>query len=162
MTFPYVVFTDGAAKGRNGEGPSSSGFVVYHNGEREVAYAVGIGVHTNNIAEYTALLMALNWVLENVAPGDRYVHFKSDSELMVRHILGVYVCASASLRMSYDLTMARFSRLDGYKIEWIPRAQNAEADEICNRTLKLGIPVEEYFEIARTKSEDAGELSKAV
>lgn len=137
MTFPYTIWTDGAARGRhNGHGPSSAGFVVRsREGELIYAAAKALGPTTNNHAEYVALIMALDWVLANLPEDDRYVHFKSDSEFMVRQINKIYAVNHPDMRKLYYDAMSRLDRLPGYKVEHVKREFNREADAMCNRVL---------------------------
>lgn len=143
FTFPYTIFTDGAAKGRNGEGPASSGFVVYRWGNKVCTFATLIGIRTNNYAEYQALLFALNWALAEIPRGQRYITFKTDSELMVKQISGEYGIKSITSKQMIDLVRDRLLALDAYKIVWVSRVFNKEADAACNQALKIDGVVEE-------------------
>jgi ribonuclease HI len=147
MTFPFTIWTDGAARGKhNGHGPASAGFVVRDvDGNHVYSSAWALGPHTNNFAEYTAMIYALNWALDSLPPDLRYVHFKSDSEFMVRQLTGVYAVKSPDILPLYNSTMLRLSKMQGYKIEHVRREFNKEADEICNRVLDLENKTGEKF-----------------
>jgi probable phosphoglycerate mutase len=135
--FPYKIYTDGAARGRhNGHGPSSAGFVAYdREGKRLYAAAWALGHRTNNFAEYTALIYALNWALTELPLGRRYVDFKSDSEFMVRQINGIYRVNSPDILPLYTMAKTRLNKLLGYTIDHVKREFNKEADAMCNRVL---------------------------
>lgn len=137
LTFPYTVYTDGAARGRvNGLGPSSAAFVVKdREGKRVYAAAKALGPHTNNFAEYQALILALDWVLDSVDPELWYVNIKSDSQLMVRQVTGVYQINDHNLKCMHYQAMMRLVLLDGWKLEHVRREFNTEADEMANRVL---------------------------
>jgi ribonuclease HI len=135
VTWKYVISTDGAARGRNGQGPASSGFVIFQDGHVKFVRAVKIGIASNNVAEWTALLLALDWVLDEVPAGQRRIHFKSDSELMVRQIHGVYQAKHPSLAPLLESANKKFKDLDAYKVEHVYREFNTEADKACNAVL---------------------------
>lgn len=145
LTFPLTIFTDGAAKGVNGQGPASSAFIVRARGGRHIfTRGVPIGVKTNNVAEYAGLLMALDWMLKEVPKKWWYVHFKTDSELMVKQLTGIYGVKHAVMKEMFNQVQDRLVKLGGYKIEWIPRTQNSDADKACNDALKQnGITIDE-------------------
>jgi ribonuclease HI len=137
VTFQYTVWTDGAARGRiNGTGPASCGFVVRDiKGIHIYSAAWAIGHRTNNFSEYQGLIRAANWVLRNLPFKDLYVHFLTDSELMQRQLTGVYSVKHPEITPLFHEAMAAIIQLQGYKVEWIRRELNTEADEICNRVL---------------------------
>lgn len=99
------------------------------------AAAKALGPHTNNFAEYAGLIMALDWVLHTLPEHMRYIHFKSDSEFMVRQINKIYAVNHPDMRKLYYDAVCRLDQLQGYKIEHVRREFNTEADEICNRVL---------------------------
>lgn len=138
LSFPYTIFTDGAAKGKNGQGPASSGFVVYDREGKLYSQAKTIGVHTNNYAEYVGLLMALDWVISNIQQEMRCVHFKTDSQLMEKQINGEYGVKHDEIIRLYSQAVGYLGSLDAYKVEWVRREFNQEADAACNAAIKHG------------------------
>ncbi len=89
-----AVYTDGAARGN--PGISASGFIVLE-GERTIKKMVRYnGVHTNNYAEYMAIIIALRWCEANLESNTE-VELFSDSELVVKQINGLYKVKSEQL-----------------------------------------------------------------
>ena len=126
------AFTDGASRGNPGE--SGIGLIARDiDGKRILTDYGYIGRTTNNIAEYTALIVLLKRVRET--PCTRLVSH-SDSELMVRQVNGTYKVKDKGLkekhRMVLDLLHA--SRFE-FELKHIPREENAEADELANRAI---------------------------
>jgi ribonuclease HI len=139
MSFPFVINTDGAAKGRNGEGLASGGFVAYHRDHGHIyTFAAVLGNRTNNYAEYQALIMALNWVNHHMERDDRHILFRTDSQLMEKQLNGQYAINSVSIQQMVNMVRTRLIKLGSYKIEWVPRRENAEADKACNEAIKYG------------------------
>lgn len=89
------IFTDGAARGNPGK--SASGYIVYEGGKLIGKDFVFNGIQTNNFAEYTAMIKALEWVLANVG-SDCEIRITSDSELVVKQANGIYKVKSEKMR----------------------------------------------------------------
>ncbi len=126
-----TIYTDGVARGNPGEG----GFgVVIKDADGSVIESVGgyIGITTNNIAEYTALLAALKTSLKYKASK---VVVYSDSELMVRQLNGIYKVKNQGLLPLYKEAKDLTSRFLDFIIEHIPREKNKEADALANRAV---------------------------
>ena len=126
-----TIFTDGVARGNPGEG----GFgVIIKDADGCVIEEVGgyIGITTNNIAEYTALLNALKTSLKYKA-GKIVVY--SDSELMVRQLNGIYKVKNEWLLPLYKEAKKLISNFGDFIIEHIPREKNKEADALANRAV---------------------------
>jgi len=89
-----VVYIDGGARGN--PGPAAIGFVVFDDHRSELyRYGTRIGMSTNNCAEYTALIEALTYLASenphaDISNSDEPVTIYSDSELIVRQMIGVY------------------------------------------------------------------------
>jgi ribonuclease HI len=125
-----TVAIDGASRGN--PGPAAIGVVVLRHRRvvREIAEA--IGVTTNNVAEYRAFLRALD---EAAALGARRVRVQSDSELLVRQLLGQYQVRSEQLAPLHRAARARMRAFDHVAVVHVPRAQNRSADALANRAL---------------------------
>jgi ribonuclease HI len=122
---------DGGSRGN----PGDAGFGVHVTTEegQEVASLYGyLGLATNNVAEYQALLHALRYALDR---GARRVRVFSDSQLVVRQIGGRYRVKHPAMvplhREAVDL-MRRFAAV---RITHVPREENKEADRLANRAL---------------------------
>lgn len=99
-----------------------------------------LGVTTNNVAEYTALVRGLELVKALPAGKRRGVPtlvVRSDSELLVRQIQGLYRVRNEKLKPLYVKAMALLNAMPGAKVEHIPRELNAEADALANRAMDL-------------------------
>lgn len=137
MKFTYTIFTDGAARGKKSSGfIAAAGFVVKDRDDNFVyAAARCLGEQTNNTAEYVGLIMALDWVLK-VLPSDLwYIHFKTDSQLVARQVIGIYEVHDVGLRVLCNGVVERLRKLGGYRVEHIYREFNKSADAMCNRVL---------------------------
>ncbi len=125
-----LVYTDGASKGNPGE--ASCAYVIKVK-DSILKAGFYIGVTTNNVAEYMAVLLAL---LECKRLGVRVVYLKSDSELLVNQINGAYRVRSTHLLRLYKEVMLNLRSFDKYVVEYIKRSDNKEADFIANQVLR--------------------------
>jgi len=126
---------DGGARGN----PGPAGFGVYvqsHEGMVLAELSEFIGFKTNNVAEYSGLLAALDFALQNGHPRLRVI---SDSELMVKQIQGKYKVASPDLRPLFDEAKRRIGKLEGFQIEHALRAKNKHADRLANLAMDRGM-----------------------
>lgn len=135
----YTIWTDGAARGKKSSGfIAAAGFVVKDEGGQWIyAAARTLGCQSNNVAEYNGLIMALDWVLEEIPEEAQHVQFKADSELMVRQVNGVYKVQDVNLRVLCNGVVERLRKLRTFSIEHIRREYNVEADAMCNIVLDL-------------------------
>ncbi len=126
-----VLHVDGGARGN--PGPAAIG-VVISSADGEVLDELGeaIGVATNNVAEYQALLKGLE---RAHALGAREVEIINDSELVARQLTGAYKVKHPAMKPLYAEAIAALGRFDGWRIRSVPRAQNARADELVNQAL---------------------------
>jgi ribonuclease HI len=126
-----VVHVDGGARGN--PGPAAVGVVVSApGGEVLDEYAERIGVATNNVAEYRALLRGVERAR---ALGAREVEFVNDSELVAKQITGAYKVKHPAMRPLYEEATAALRAFDRWSIRSVPRAQNARADALVNDAL---------------------------
>lgn len=128
------LFTDGGARGN--PGPAAYAYVLEAlSGERLDARGEPIGVATNNVAEYRALVAGLERAAEL---GVRELEVVSDSELLVKQMRGEYKVKSDALR-ELSLEAARLARrLDRVVYRAVRREQNELADALVNRVLDAG------------------------
>lgn len=106
--------------------------VVLAGGEPVGEIAERIGITTNNVAEYKALLRGLE---EAAALRATTVHVQSDSELLVRQLLGEYKVRHEALIPLHREALARLRQFDHVHVFHVPRARNAAADDLANRAL---------------------------
>ncbi|MBA7599601.1 Bifunctional protein [subsurface metagenome] len=128
-----VIFTDGAAEPN--PGPAAIGAIIKDKqGKLIDCISRYIGIATNNQAEYKAIISALE---KAIKLGATHVEINSDSELVVRQIIGRYRVKNAALRPLYQQVKQLQGLLEGFTITHIPREQNAEADKLTNTALDL-------------------------
>lgn len=123
-----VLYTDGASRGNPGE--AGAGFWIEdENGNLLAEVSQYVGIATNNVAEY----MAVIWGLEEAGKiGIDDIVVKTDSELVARHIQGLYRVKNAGLKPLYQRVMKALSLFDDWKIMAIPRERNSRADKLAN------------------------------
>jgi ribonuclease HI len=127
-----TIHTDGASRGNPGD--AAFAYVIARDGQPPIEEADCLGQMTNNQAEYTALVRALEHALELGAHHRLLVH--SDSELMVKQMNGEYRVKNEELRGLYEEACALRKRFEGpVTIRHVRRAQNKRADELCNEAL---------------------------
>lgn len=123
--------TDGGARGN--PGPAAYGYVLEtEDGTVLAAHGEKIGIATNNVAEYSALIAGLEKALE-LQIGELEV--VSDSELMVRQMQGVYKVKNAALRDLWDDAGRLARRLGRVTYTAVRREHNALADRLVNEAL---------------------------
>ena len=130
-----TAFCDGGARGN----PGPSGFGVYiqdENGAPLARLSEYLGIRTNNFAEYSGLLAALEFALRYDHPRLRVV---SDSELMVKQIKGQYKVKSPDLRPLYEEAKRRIAGLDFFQIQHVLRNKNKDADRLANEAMDRGM-----------------------
>jgi ribonuclease HI len=126
------IFIDGACRGN--PGPASVGIVFYAPGSSTPTHRLhkAIGRTTNNVAEYTAMLYALQ---EAHMRGIREVHVRTDSELVARQLIGTYRVKDPNLKQLFDQVIHLSQDFTKFQVTSIPREQNVEADRLANLAL---------------------------
>ncbi len=125
------IFTDGASRGN--PGPAAIGVVFRRKGGEDLAeHSEAIGRATNNMAEYRAVVTALEFCQKW---GVKRVHLKLDSELIVRQLLGVYRVKSPELRPLYQQVAFMSRGMAEFEVTHVRREQNAHADALANKAL---------------------------
>ena len=123
-----VAHIDGGARGN--PGPAAYGVVIEDYAGRRIEQFNGfLGARTNNYAEYSGLIAALEYAVRNRF---RALKVLSDSELLVKQIKGVYKVRSAPLYELHSRAKGLIKELDAFAIEHIPREKNSEADHLAN------------------------------
>jgi ribonuclease HI len=130
-----TAYCDGGSRGN----PGPAGFGVFIQGMR--GETVGelseyLGKHTNNYAEYSGLLAALDFAITQGHPRLKVV---SDSELMVKQIKGQYKVNSPELRPLYEEAKRRIARLESFQIQHVLREKNQRADRLANMAMDRGM-----------------------
>jgi ribonuclease HI len=126
-----IVHVDGGSRGN--PGPAAAASVVSTTaGEILDEASELLGVVTNNVAEYRALLLGL---ARARALGATEVEVVGDSELIVKQVQGLYKVKHAAMRPLHQEAVSALSAFEGWKIRTVPRALNAHADELVNAAL---------------------------
>jgi ribonuclease HI len=126
-----VVHVDGGARGN--PGPAATGVVV-ESPDGDVLYAGGetIGVATNNVAEYRALIEGLRRATEL---GVTDVDVLGDSALVVNQVNGTWRIKEPHLRPLREEAVQALRAFDRWTLRHVPRAKNADADALVNQAL---------------------------
>ena len=133
-----VAFTDGACLGN--PGPMGIGIVIYRDGVMVEQLSEFIGDGTNNIAEYRAVMKALETAH---SMGEIEVHVKCDSELVVKQLNGEYKVKDPGLR-PLKKEVERLSSGLKVSFEHIPREKNGKADGLSKEGAVLGSKREKH------------------
>ncbi|KKQ43240.1 MAG: ATP-utilizing enzyme of the PP-loop superfamily (Modular protein) [Candidatus Woesebacteria bacterium GW2011_GWA1_37_8] len=136
------IFTDGGSRGN--PGPAASAFVVFENNKILTKEGKFLGNATNNIAEYSALLLAVEWLNKNKLTEN--IKFFLDSELIVKQLNKTYKIKNKNLKIIF----LRINKLldegfEGSSFIHVPRGQNKLADELVNKIL------DENMKISRSR-----------
>lgn len=128
-----VVNVDGASKGNPGE--SGIGVAIFDKDSNLINEACDyLGVATNNVAEYRALILGIKLSTKYNA---KRVLFKADSELMVKQIKGEYRVKNAQLKLLFTEAQSLLKKLSNWKIMHVPREENKEADLLANKGVEM-------------------------
>jgi ribonuclease HI len=126
-----VVHVDGGSRGNPGPAAAAS-VVSAPSGEVLDEASELLGTHTNNVAEYRALLLGL---ARARALGATEVEVINDSELIAKQVQGLYKVKHAAMRPLHRDAMAALRAFERWSIRSVPRAQNAHADALVNVAL---------------------------
>jgi ribonuclease HI len=125
-----VAYVDGGSLGN--PGPSGIGVVIDGCESGPIRIAKWIGHQDNNVAEYVALMEALQCAVSMKA---KALHVFSDSQVVVRQMRGEYVCRSTRL-YSLHWTCLKLARTLSFSISHVPRKDNAEANRLANAAVR--------------------------
>jgi ribonuclease HI len=129
MVMRLRAFIDGAAKGN--PGPAGIGVVILdQEGRLVMECGESIGVCTNNVAEYRSLLKALSLAAEL---GASSLEVYSDSELLVRQVLGQYRVKSQGLQPLFTRALEGLRTFSHYTVTHVCREDNAAADALASK-----------------------------
>ncbi|HHN65147.1 MAG TPA: ribonuclease HI family protein [Nitrospirae bacterium] len=125
-----LIYTDGASSGN--PGPAGIGVVIEIDGQKKTLSEY-IGETTNNVAEYTALVRALQLAHQRRVGS---VEVFTDSELLVKQLNGQYRVRNEGLLPLYRKVTSLLKSFKSSKITHIPREQNREADRLSKDAIK--------------------------
>ena len=123
-----IAYTDGGARGNPGPAGYGVRFETDEGTLIEELHA-SIGIATNNVAEYRALIAALEHAKER---GHSAVHVRSDSELLVKQMRGEYRVKHPGLQPLFETARALMRDFTRVTFEHVARAKNADADRLAN------------------------------
>ena len=131
------IFSDGGARGN--PGPAGIGIVISQTSNLKpqtlAEISEYIGEATNNQAEYTAVIHALEWVGENIK-GDVEIEFFLDSQLVVEQLNQRYKLKNEGLKPLFWQIRELILKIGGrVTFEFIPREKNKEADKLVNQAI---------------------------
>jgi ribonuclease HI len=130
-----VAHIDGGARGN--PGPAGYGVVIEDEIGRPVAeLSEYLGRQTNNYAEYSGLLAAINYALRH---GFKALKVVSDSELLVKQMNGQYKVSSPTLKELHSRAMKMIDRLDCFEVKHVLREKNRDADRLANLAMDRGM-----------------------
>lgn len=126
-----TIFTDGGARGNPGPA-AAAGVIITHDGKILAEVHEFLGVATNNVAEYRALILALERALEL---GCRRADIKLDSELVVRQLNGLYRVKDEKMVPLFAKVRKLLAQFDDTTIAHVRREANKHADKLVNAVL---------------------------
>ncbi len=138
MLDKIIAHIDGGSRGN--PGPAAAGFTLSDGaGTHLQAKGLTLGRTTNNVAEYTGLVKALE-AASRIGAGELVVF--SDSELLVRQINGQYKVKSKLIKPFYEQAIILLGRFESWQVRHVRRENNTEADSLVNQALDAGHDVE--------------------
>jgi ribonuclease HI len=135
-----IAYIDGGSRGNPGE--AGSGVYFERNGSAWRGLYRYLGRATNNYAEYTGLIEALQYALKK---GFRKLVVYADSELLVKQMLGIYRVKHPVLQRLYAQAKESAHQFARFEIHHVPREKNHQADALANRAQDLRTSGEENF-----------------
>jgi ribonuclease HI len=131
-TAKYTAFVDGASSGNPGH--AGIGVVIYKGKDQILMESKYIGMTTNNVAEYSALLHLLDMAQKHKI---KELDIFSDSELMVKQLCGEYKVRDEKLKELVQRAVAARKHIK-YTLTHVPREKNKEADKLSKEGSKRG------------------------
>jgi ribonuclease HI len=125
------LYIDGASQGNPGE--AGVGVVICHRGEVVKNFSKAIGIATNNVAEYYALIYGLQEALILKA---LEVIINTDSELLAKQLNGDYKVKNVTIKSLYEQAMHLLGAFSSARINHIPRQQNRGADKLATQAVR--------------------------
>lgn len=130
------IYIDGASKGN--PGPSGIGVVICRDGETIKNISTFIGNATNNVAEYTALIYALQEALKMRAD---HLKINTDSQLLERQLNKTYKVKHENIAGLYNQAVHLLTGFKAVSIVSIPRENNKGADKLATLAIKKQLKI---------------------
>lgn len=128
------IYVDGASQGN--PGPSGVGVVICREGQTVKNIASYIGNATNNVAEYTALIYALEEALAMKADA---VKINTDSQLMHHQLKKIYKIKSENIIGLHNQAVRLMAAFKDVSLKHIPREENRGADKLATKAIKEAV-----------------------
>ncbi len=129
-----LLYCDGGSRGN--PGPSAIGAVVYdattEPPELVASVSECIGITTNNVAEYGALIAGLEAVAHMHA---RVIHVRADSLLVINQLRGKWRVKHENMKPLYAEARKLLAEYEVVDLQHVPREENTEADALVNQAL---------------------------
>lgn len=127
------IYTDGASRGN--PGPSGIGVVIADDKKKKIKeLSRYIGETTNNVAEYNALILALEEALAMKASD---VVINVDSELVAKHLSGEYRVKSPDIKPLFERAVGMLKDFGSFEVKHVDRSKNKDADRLANKAINL-------------------------
>ena len=127
------IYADGGARGN--PGPAGIGAVLLDKDGKKVAeVSKFIGIATNNVAEYLAVIHGL---IEALLQGAGEVSLNIDSQLVAKQLKGEYRVKDQDIRKFFGIALNLLKGFDKVEVREIPREKNKEADSLVNKAINL-------------------------
>jgi len=149
-----VAYIDGGARGN--PGPAGFGVRIEQaDGTLIEEFCEAVGIATNNVAEYRALIGALEWARRN---GHHRLHVRSDSQLLVQQMRGVYKVKHPGLQPLNAKARALAAEIGRVTFEHVAREQNSRADRLANLAMDGETVVSPQASVVGQKSSSDGSV----
>ena len=138
------IYFDGACEPNNPKGIATYGFVIYRDGEK-LNEGKGLACEpfsyqaSNNVAEYTAMIKALEFIIE-IGLTKEEITIHGDSQLAIRQMTGWYSVNAERIIPLYKKACELARQFKKLQFQWVPREENGEADDLSHQAY------EEYIE----------------
>jgi len=132
MSKKFIIYADGGSRGN--PGPSGIGVIIKEGRKKVKEVFKFIGNTTNNIAEYSALIIALE---EARTLGATEVVINLDSELVVKQLTGEYKVKDPAMKELFEQTVVVLRDFENFEICHIEREFNKDADKLVNKAINL-------------------------
>jgi len=132
-----ILYFDGLCEPKNPGGVATYGYVVYEDGKKvhEEHGVVGAGMFgddvSNNVAEYTAMIRGMAYLLHTGYRGR--ITVRGDSQLTIRQMRGEYKVRARRLIPLHKKAVELKGNFEAVTLEWVPREANEEADQLSRR-----------------------------
>lgn len=129
-----IIHTDGGSL--NNPGPAAIGFLIHDGTKCLYKHSEAIGVATNNVAEYTALIRAFSYVRDHFNGQVEHIQVIADSELMIRQVNGIYKVKHPEIKPLHTEVKILEMKM-GIPITYthVLRERNADADALVKKAL---------------------------